>query len=209
MRRDPWLRRACRWLRRRRPRGRRDRGERLGRFGLLAQRPVLGLPPLEPAVELGRAPLGNVSRAGIVRTVLEPDGAPRLRVVGGPRPPAGLLRAAEQQPRDRADVRDQEHQDQPHALGQIAAQRPVGRDAVEERPDPEDEQEEGNDALSFEEHGEPTLPRRHPCRPLRVVDPSRVPKLGGRPQFSLPKYDGHQGVHVDLGGRPMTRVQTT
>src|SRR5262249_27361216 len=79
--------------------------------------------------------------------------APWLAVAGVAGPEPGLLRSAEQQPGDAADVGDHEHEHQPHAFGQVAAQRRVGGDHVEDAIDPERKENDPDDSFRFEEHG--------------------------------------------------------
>src|SRR5262249_10198999 len=110
----------------------------------------LALPTLELLVELLGTAIADRRRRAVARRVLEADRSPRRGVVGGARPPARLLRTAEEHPRQCADVGQDQHEDDPHRFREVAAQRRIGGDAVEQRPDPEEEQENSDKAVRFE-----------------------------------------------------------
>src|SRR5205814_928538 len=76
------------------------------------------------------------------RMVLRATRRPRLadrRVTG---PPTGVQRAAEHEPRERTDIGQEDHDQEPHRLRQVARQRLVGRDDVEDAVQPQAEQDE-------------------------------------------------------------------
>ena len=60
--------------------------------------------------------------------------------------PPGVHRAAEEQPGQRSDVGQDDDDQEPHALGQVADQRVVSGDDVEDAEDPQGQQRDGNDA---------------------------------------------------------------
>src|SRR5581483_7670681 len=68
------------------------------------------------------------------------------------RPPAGEERPAEQEPGQRADVGQEDHDEEPEALGQVPGQAVVGGDDVEDAVDPQRQEQERNQALFEQEH---------------------------------------------------------
>ncbi len=135
--------------------------------GAAAPPPVPSGPPPAPAAELllPQAELGLLlplpddraeavevdAEVGLVLRAERPRGRSVARVADAER---SLLRAAGHQPDDRADVGDEQDDDQPQQLGQVADLRLVGGDDVDDAVEPEGEQEKSHRTTSSQ-HGIP------------------------------------------------------
>src|ERR1700693_396725 len=82
-------------------------------LGMLRGR-LLALPTLELGVQLFGTAVGDDRSGRVARRVLDANRAARRRIIGGARAPIGFLRTPEQQPDERADVGQDDHEDDPH-----------------------------------------------------------------------------------------------